>query len=128
MCVDDVSYGQDGVVAVKVSFPGPGPSLTCLVRRLGENDCRLEEPPFGLDPKRDLAEQLLGRRVDSFTVTGATGSRGTKADGAAVYNLELRLRPLHPDQAPETLRSLKWFTSSYARYSGVKVSMRVSQD
>jgi hypothetical protein len=84
--------------------------------------------PVDLDLKRDLAEQLLGKRFGPATVTGATGSRGTSPGDTDVYNLELELRISPP--FPTNLKLLKNYVASYQVNSGVKVLMRVraSQD
>jgi hypothetical protein len=79
--------------------------------------------PVDLDLKRDLAEQLLGKRFGATTVTSATGSRGTSAGGTDVYNLELELRISLP--FPANLKLLKDYVASYQVNSGVKVLMRV---
>jgi len=85
--------------------------------------------PVDLDLKRDLAEQLLGKRFGAGTVTSATGSRGTSAGGTDVYNLELELR-ISPPFPTNNLKLLKDYVTSYQVNSGVKVLMRVraSQD
>ena len=124
--VDAVSYGQPDVAAVTVSFPGDGPSLTRLVRRHGENDWRPEPQiwlPVELDPKRDLAEQLLGQTFGPATVTGAKGSRGTSADGSDVYQLEVELRVSPP--FPVNLKDLRDYVVSYRLNAGVRVAMRM---
>ena len=121
---DGVSYFQDGVAAVTVSFSGDRPNLTQLVRCHGENDWR-PAPPQGwphidLDANRDLAEHLLGKTLGPARVSEAKGSRGTSADGTDVYNLELELRP----PFPVNLKILKECQAWYQIHSGVKVLMR----
>ena len=122
----DEPFGA-GVGAVAPYVRRGGPSLTRRVRRHGENDWRSEPTPRwlppDLDPKRDLAEQLLGKRFGLATVTGATGSRGTSAVGTDVYNLELDLKISHP--FPADLRRLKSYVASYQVNLRVKVSMRI---
>ena len=121
---DGVSYFQDGVAAVTVSFPGNRPSLTQLVRCHGENDWRpVRLPPIDLDANRDLAEQLLGKSLGPTSVIEARGSRVTSADGTDVYNLELALEVVPP--FPVNLKLLKECQAWYQIHSGVKVLMRM---
>lgn len=121
---DGVSYFQDGLGAVTVSFPGNRASLTQLVRCHGENDWRPAPPegwrPIDLDADRDLAEQLLGTTLGPARVVEARGSRGTSAEGTDVYNLELELRP----PFPVNLKLLRECQAWYQIHSGVKVLMR----
>jgi hypothetical protein len=121
---DGVSYFQDGLAAVTVSFPGHRPSLTQLVRRHGDNDWRpaLPGPPIDLDANRDLAEQLLGKTLGPARVSEAKGSRGTSADGTDMYNLELELELRPP--FPVNLKLLKECQAWYQIHSGVTVLMR----
>ena len=93
---DGVSYFQDGLAAVMVSFPGNRPSLKQLVRCHGDKDWRpahpQEWPPIDLNANRDLAEQLLGKTLGPARVIEARGSRGTSADGTDMYIVELKLQ------------------------------------
>jgi hypothetical protein len=79
-------------------------------------------PPVDLDANRDLAEQLSGKTLGPARVIEAKGSRGTRADGSDVYNLELELEIAPP--FPNDLRLLKQCQAWYQIHSGVKVSMR----
>jgi hypothetical protein len=124
---DGVSYFQDDVAAVTVSFPGHHPSLTQLVRCHGKHDWR-PAPPQGrptidLDANRGLAEQLLGKTLGPARVVAARGSRGTSADGTDVYNLELQLEIVPP--FPVNLKLLKECQAWYQIHSGLKVLMRI---
>jgi hypothetical protein len=123
---DGVSYFQDGMAAVTVSFPGNRPSLSQLVRCHGENDWHPVPPqgllPIDLDANRDLAEQLLGKTLGPARVIEARGSRGTSADGTDLYNLELELEVVPP--FPVNLKLLKQCQAWYQIHSGVKVLMR----
>ncbi len=124
--VDGVSYSQDGMAAVTVSFSGNRPSITQFVRCHGENDWRPVPPqgwpPIDLDASKDLADQLLGKTLGPARVIEARGSRGTSADGTDVYNLELKLEVVPP--FPSNLMHLKQCQAWYQIHSGVKVLMR----
>lgn len=123
--VDDVSYDRDDVAIVMVSFSGKGPGLPRRVRRHGDNDWRPDPLPWDLDPKRDLADQVLGKSFDALMVTSATGSRGPSPIGADVYTLELKLRPQPDAQLPSPLRTLKHIVVDYMRWSGVEVLIQI---
>ena len=79
-------------------------------------------PPIGLDAKRDLAEQLVGKALGPARVIEARGSRSTRTDGTEVYTLELELEVVPP--FPVNLKLLKECQAWYQIHSGVKVSMR----
>ena len=123
---DGVSYFQDGLAAVMVSFPGNRPSLKQLVRCHGDKDWRpahpQEWPPIDLNANRDLAEQLLGKTLGPARVIEARGSRGTSADGTDMYIVELKLQVVPP--FPANLNLLKECQAWYQIHSGVKVLMR----
>jgi hypothetical protein len=123
-----VYYGSDDVVSVEVGFPGNGPHIFRQIHRWGEDDWRHEkfiiDDPL-IDPSRDLAEQLVGRRFGGTTVEEANGHIGQWATGQTVYFLEVRLSG--QDVSPEELRLLGRAVTSHARRSGVTVSMTHSE-
>lgn len=128
--VDGVSYVQEGVAVVAVSFTHTRSTYQRRVHRHGDNDWRPEslpwEPFVVPDPERDLAEQLLGKRFDnSIVVTAATGSRGP-VQMATTYTLQLKLtyRLVPEADFPLRHRALTNFVKWYMRSSGVKVLMR----
>ena len=77
-------------------------------------------PPIDLDPNRDLAEQLSGKTFGPATVIEAKGSRGTRADGSDVYNLELELEIRPPvSQRPEASKAMSGVVPDPFRCQGV---------
>ena len=123
-----VQYGGDDVATVEIGFPGHGPHLFRQIHRWGEDDWRHEKPIIAdslIDPSRDLAEQLLGRRFGSITVEDANGHIGQSATGQTVYLLHVRLSG--QAVSPEELRLLGRAMTSHARRSGVTVSMTHSE-
>ena len=119
-----VQYGSDDVATVEVGFPGQGPHYYLQIHRWGENDWRHEKPIIDdplIDPGRDLAEQLVGRRFGRITIEDADGHISQGATGETVYSLHVRLSG--PGASLEELRLIGRAVTSHARRSGVMVSM-----